>query len=404
MRAQYREIYLIGFVLLFVWGNVGCTTIPSTKVALINKSDDFLYVVMKNGIVKSLSVKNGSYELVNTMEFPDMKYGGSFVDPSVRGVVKDTRHLTIEAFQSNIFPAEINIYIVKNRELVKLGGLPYSTFLTAADTRYLYGLEIQLKIVDGVQKTVVSKAIRYEKDLKTKVNSHFNDKQLIIIDLWDDKDSYWYTTTVDDSAFAISAISGRLEFSGSERIILLAVNKQNGEFQQFEVSGGAKYITNEIDGIWFFGNQADGTKIVQFDKDKKTYRKDWLPIKFRPFPHDKFSKTSDYLWGTSLPCPDSMKIYRINKNDLSFVTIPVPEDVRIESFSAIYSDDDTLWIGATKHRDLPPFMNEVPYVIKIRKDNLDVQLVLIKPSIGEAFETIWKSFKNWLLVPFAGKT
>lgn len=396
------DLHIIFTLILAASGFLGCTTLPSTHVTNIIKSTDNLYVVTKEGLIKSFKVKDDSYTLVDGMKFPDMDYGRNITSPTIRNIFKDKQDIMIDAYQANAFPENTNIYIVENRTIEKLGSLPYSTYLVAADARYLYGIESKSIIVNDRTSTL-NKNVRYDAQLDTKIADHFDDRQLTVIHSWDDINVYWYVCTDVDSV-AGAQVAGKV--ASIKRVILLSVDKQSGEFQEFKIDEQLPlcHVSDEVDSIWFFGIGDSGTELVRFLKDSKRYSTYKIPTRIMPFPHNAFSKPSSFIWAISLSTT-GRNIYRIDKNDLSMRTIPMPDGITIDTFlDPIYSDDDTVWIGATKHRNLPPFMNDVPYIVKIRKTDLNVQLVLVKPTVGEAIGAIFESFINWFLIPFAGKT
>ncbi len=405
MSTSKTHLNLILSLALAVAGFLGCTTVPSTQLTNMTKTGDLLYIITREGVIKSFKVKGDSYSVVDRMEFPGMSYDIGKTTPTIRNIITVKQDFIIDAYQANSFPSETNIYHVKGNTIEKLCNLPNSTYLLAADARFIYGIESK-RVVANNNNTTQNNPVRYEKDLKIKTPSHFENKQFIVIDSWEDNKFYWYACTADADNIYGEYLAAKV--ASIKRLILARVDKQNQEYREFTIDEELPLcrISDEGDSIWFFGTGSH-TKIVKFDKDSNSYSTHIIPFRFMPIPHNTFSKPSDFIWAFSFTM-DERTIYRIDKNDLNVRPISLPRGVMIEFFSPVYSDDDNLWIGATEHRDFPPGMNNVPYLINVRKSDLNVQLVLVKPTWGESIGSTIQSFINWLTFPFAlllgGKT
>jgi hypothetical protein len=405
MSMSKTYLHLILTLALTVSGSLGCTTVPSTQVTQMTKAGDLLYVMTGEGVIKSFKVKGDSFSLADRLEFPNMNYAIGTTTPTIRNIITSKQDFIIDAYQANAFPRETNIYHIKDGTIEIIGNLPYSTYLIAADKRYFYGIDSERYFANN-NISFQNNRIKYDRDLKINSAAHIEDRKLTVMDSWDDNNFYWYACTdadnIDGSRFAGKVAS-------IKRAVLVRVDKQSNEYREFTIDEELSlcHISDEVDSIWFFGTRSHDTKIVKFDKDSNKYSTNIIPIRFMPIPHNAFSKPSEFIWAFSFTM-DERTIYRINKIDLNVRTIHPPDGVMIDFFSPSYSDDDTVWIGATKHRNLPPFMNNVPYLIKIRKTDLNAQLVLVKPTWREAIGATFESFKNWLLVPFyfafGGKT
>jgi hypothetical protein len=389
--SSYTSISILLWALIAL---SGCAITPSTHLRSITKSGDTLYIFTADGMVKRF--KADSFDLIDRMKFPDMKYSSSNVSPYVEMVISNKHDLLIEAYQSNIMPRDINAYSVKDDKLIKQASLANSR-ITSSDGAYFYGVETLFNNVNG--KIVLNrKSVKYDKTFK-RINEDMaiiDGVNYFIKDTFDDNNFTWYICLRGDSQLSTSAMTGEIILSGS--FVIVVRDNSTGLFTKYDLPGSYSYVSDEIDTIWFFGlNDRGIMNIAEFSKTTRWHNTRTLNIQIVPFQHQQFSKSSAYLWGYSFK---DRKIYRINKPDMTYISLETPREVYVDTFSVpMYSDDNNIWIGATKHRNVPPGMNEVPYIINIQKDNLKIQAFLLNPSIGEAIGTVFESFYHWLLLP-----
>ncbi len=292
----------------------------------------------------------------------------------------------------------IGIYNLINNELVKKANLPINTFITATDINYAYGVETTKTTPDyssiSYKYSGTALGVSFDNEYHTKSETVINNSNNIVVYTWNNENEQWYICIYRDALFNINPMDWSVLLRGNKVVI----SKINNLYTEYLIEGNYDVLADEYDTIWFF-EAGNSNKVSIFFKTDKTIESRELPFKIVPVPHGKLSKASKYLWATRVPFDN--KIYRFDKASFKYISASIPDELIVSSWKVpIYSDDYYVWVGASKHRNLPPFMNNVPYFVKLRKSNLNIQVVLAEPTSGEAIGAVFESFFNWLRSPF----
>ena len=345
---------------------------------------------MSNGYIKIL--ESDTNRTRDRLKFPNMKYGRQYHAPRVTSIIADNNYVIISVHQGN----NNGLYVLKEgsvlEEITKIESSK-KIILTGKDNYHYYFNE---------RSGETFKGFKFNKAFKNKTNGHLdNFPDLMIIGTLEDHDYYWYVCIEGNTAeFNVKRTPETIL-----QLTLVSKNKLTGEFRKIkisEVGTDEPFFVDTNNYIWIFS----GRKLFKFSKERISVETVSMPIRLIPFP-SKSSDSSDYIWSLNQKFSSKQReLYRINKESLKIIPTPVSfsDDIIFPTFyKKYYADDNYLWLYA-KILEEPgaPSGRFSPHLLRISKDDLNAEALLIKPTVGETASTIVYNFFAVLTSPLWG--
>ena len=368
---------------------------PNSKVRHIYMSNDHLTVVTKLGGDQIKIFDPQSDDLIDRIQLTKVLHGTGVQSPYVISFHEDGKRFVLAVSDYNCFSSmghHLHILTQQDGHFEYVGTVPCTFRLRGADADHYYFTETVTTVSNNLPKATFEPR-RMDKTLINESSFHFEGKKLIVADTWEEGNSIWFLCFLTDIGFTFPPGADNPSFSG--QLVLVAKDKTSGKVQELdsgETIGSYSGVSDEGEDIWIFDGEKHKNNILRYSKADKTFEVLNIPNLTKPvtpIKHGTFAKSSGYLWVYEMPF-GGYSVYRIDKRDLSFTRVQIPENLRINP-SASYSDDEYVWIGASKFRKIPPLMREKPYLVKVRKNDLVVEEAVVKPTFIEAVATFGKS-------------
>jgi hypothetical protein len=364
----------------------GCGTVPSGRVKFISRSNELLYVVTDDfdsgGNVKVFDSQ--ANRLVRKIVIPDLK------KPFIRNIAHDKTGFILQVSPYRIVGSKSNIYTLNAENRLEMTDIEidYPTELVGSDNNYYYFRRYK-------------ESFRYDKKIRKLIKHHFEENpELLVVDIWSDNDYNWYVCLQNPTNYIIQDV---ILSCTARSIALVAKPIGKNEYQRFELIEGTfrnAYIVGDEESIWVFTND----KVIKFTKKMRDIEVKNLHGVLIPIKNNTPSEKSNHLW-TFNPA-NTREIKCINKMTMEINSIFLVKDIKplnnglknisVFGFESFCEDDKYIWGGLTLDGIN---RSRVPYLLKIDKNNYDSQLLVVKPTLGEASETIMKHFFADLATP-----
>jgi hypothetical protein len=373
----------------------GCTHNSHTSAELITKSDDLLYIATSTHDIRVFNSKNNRWE--SRLNIPTM------VNPLMSNLISDNGNIIFSAWDINqgvkkgVFAVDRdhNIKTLTNQEEA----------LVSLDDKYYYFMTRSC-ITGGC----FFEAFRYDKNFTEQIKFHFDhNPNLLIRSICEDEQYYWYVCLHSND------MKEHRQRGPNGRIVLLRKSKFDGEIKEYNFETKDLFEINAVidnGQVWIFAwDENYQTDIIGFTKKEEKFRDKTFKSSLIPFPNYKSKGKSKYLWAIedtyrSFVSNWVNKLYRVDSETLEVTQIDLGlskdfnfQLLRAVPFRALYDDGEFLWAGMLKkHQTITGFAD--PYILKISKDDMKHELIVIQPTIGEALSTLFFNTFGWLIIPF----
>lgn len=246
------------------------------------------------------------------------------------------------------------------------------------------------------------KGAKYNRKTKTRSDYHFENYQdLIVTDIWEDDQSYWYACFRGGKPQKDNIPQGTL--------VLVTKSKFDGKLDSYELDGGnwifkAKIIGDK-DWIWVFRYATDiaynKPPFAKFSKKDKAFVNASIKTNVSwPITTTNDVTNDNYLWfiDPSFNSTGKATIFRVNKETSNSISIDLPKEIRITGTAVV--DNEFIWLDAYKLKSFAPSGNTEPYLIKLSKKDMSYDIIYVKPTMSDSIKTIFENFFSWLLLPF----
>lgn len=377
VKMRKNGLYLVAYlaVVLFL---LACTAASEIeKIEYICKSGSHLYVVTNEWNVKIYDLPNNN--LIKVIKLPDsVSYKGRYA--SIKNVLEDNGDLFIQASASiNNYYDKSYVYHLHGESIKQIGTLPPESDLVGVDSNYLYFIIKRTVEGEGGKLSSSVQGFRYDKQMKERFDHHFeNFPDLVVGNIWEDRDDYWYACLSSLNLDDPPRISGEL--------VLLLKSKKINEVNSFNL-GQYQFFLDSLSlfsdnyAVWILGlDKTDvfDKKVVKFSKNNKTVEKD-VEVGYATLFKGQESNVSDkYLWLIS-----EQGIYRLNKDTMESLPFTFPDNITFpynRAHRPIYSDNNNLWIAVENYKKNQRFGMPTEYVLKMSKTDADHQLIPIAAS------------------------
>jgi hypothetical protein len=374
----------------------GCTHIPSTNAVQIAKSENTLYIGTN-------IASRSTTAFIRLYDIDKNQWGGKIVLSNVKETViekmlTDNNDLYVQ--QKGNWKENGGIYsISKKGDINRIVELTHSESLVGMDDDYFYLVE--RKDINNIAKNgrfeYIFRGTKYSRQSNVRAEFHFEQNHDVVVwDVWEDDQSYWYACLLEEKPRDHNVPEGKL--------VLVNKSKHGNKIDIYKYDSnnwvfGAQ-LFGDKDWIWIFPDTRDHNVSIKFSKKDKTFDLNNAKLKYlRPFSSIEHDENDNYLWFYKRDSSTGeVKVYRVDKETLTPTQIDLPKGLR--SRYTFYEDKNFLWVDVYKLTSYAPTGNTVPYLLKISKNDLSYNLILVKPTVGDSIKTILYNFFFWFWIPF----
>jgi hypothetical protein len=370
---------LIIFILLFGKAYQNRATITN-----LSEQNDKLYVALSNNKFMTFDLKNAQFNEIKELEgyrITNLLRTNKSLIVEATGYVENNKFCTSE----HIYAVDVQGKITNLMSVKSSGRKQYVSSLMAADDQYIYVLK------NNLDKEHHFSLNNYKYDLYSgkKIEGHFcNERNLVVQDIYEDTDYFWYACYRSPSATHWTSVKGYP--------VIIRRNKKNNDLkkiflgQQYR-SGEPLLISGDTNYIWLSKINKGGYFII--NKNDLSYKTIWIKDLCFTAKEIPFANSQNYLWVILRGWSKSPSLHRLNKNN--FNAIPIKINIgEINGYHSTIVDNHSIWIGLSQYDPAPAngAHTRVPYLLKVSKDNHRVEIIPLETSLGEGIKNIARSF------------
>jgi len=347
-------------------------------------------------------------KVINSIELPEKESAKQ--NFSVIAAIVDNCTLYMQAGPYEFVKS--HVYQFKAGRVTELGVLSPFIRIVAADGDYIYVTEkVSSKKVIGEEYEYENwfRGYRYDKQLNKRIEHHFDDHpELIVTDIWEDVDKYWYTGIINPYGNYPERFRGKA--------FLLSKDKRSGKsvlykFGENEFSYSyykGLSITGDAESIWLLGMEDSNglfTKLLKFSKNKGIIEKEDPVIKLMKNGQTLFplsiavdlvkerpgNKTTEYLWFVSRGQGNEVSVFRFDKDafELTLFTShrEVPPIESMGGYSPYLADESYIWMAIPYYRSGEE-VNRRGHLVRISKADASYKVIPVFSKRKEIIKRI----------------
>jgi hypothetical protein len=359
----------------------------TSDIDSVTGSSERLFVGTRDGPVRVFDLS--SHRLVDSIDIPE-KIKDRYFHRRISALLEDHGKVLVQVSTTSgplQKPVQSTVYLVEGKKITRLGTLPPQNVLVGVDGDSIYGVENKETLLEGY---------RYDKGMRERKAYHFDEyPELVIADMCEYKDSYWYA--------CVSSPSGSHRLGG--KLFLVSREKGSGNLSLFEIESDTFWyetiaLTGDGDSIWIFGTDLkEGgrieTKIQRFSKThgsiaESVNASDYELVKMR-----ETERNSPFLW---LLHRRDDHLCRLDKKTLKVegLDVRIPgERTRMEEERPSFADSENLWLAVLVYDKKGE--QYVPYLLRVSAKNMDQELISLDTEYRQVLAKIETGFRTGML-------
>lgn len=366
---------------------MSCAYQNRTKITHLAELNGKLYIATADGAFKAYDIEKDSFEKLTV-----------FTGHKITKIVSSDKSLIFEATAIERDKAVTNekIYVlteqnkfINKNNLSSDGFKQYNSSLISADDKYLYAIKNDLVETSKNKYEFVLHSFRYNKNTGTKIENHFdNDSSLLVEDLCDDKNYYWYACYINPVATHWTNVKGHLAVVRKDKITneIKVVNLGEDVFEK------NIFVSADSSNVWIYGENWFKNNVFKISKTTLTYDTLRMPDLTSHIKAISSYNDGSYEWLLSSKA-NKLYLERFDKINLKFMQIPLT-DVQISEYRAAVEDDRYIWVGASQLRSSTSAFWErsTPYLLRVSKTDLSTNIFPVETTFSEGISNIWRNF------------
>jgi len=405
---QTKLIYLVLLLVVPLFSACQCT--PNLSLKQIVESNNTLYINAQESKPSGFSIRTFDLENETWGKLEQKAYtiltdaDGSIIVTSRGSVLR----LNKEGKFSHVFDLSISAKPI------------------TADKDFFYLLKNK---TPKNSKEARNKGLRYSKKESTFLKNHFeHNGNLIVSDVCEDNDFYW---------FICHDVALQIEFMQKEKrgygwrphgpLVIVSKSKEDGSIKEYQFNDqiwSRGQCLNGSEFIWLyakthknFWDAYSGKHLIKFSKKSKKFilkSEKTFNSQLELFPNQYIADEEPHIWALD---KGSQSVVKINTATMERepTVLALPLDIKISAgkplgwksdvyYEFLYSDEKFLWLSAKKKKRYGIYFIplQVPYLVRVSKNDMSYKLIKVKPTAPEAGRIFAKRYiVTTIIYPFA---